>query len=971
MGSAGASPPPGSPPRPRSSDSLDGARLDASPRANDDDAEADERAIDDVVRSLVRERSASARAAASPTSGADSRAGARGGGGSPGRVAAGAGAPRGAGPPIRFIGATERGGGPLRRATGKNAPPTAAAAKKRAPLAGVNPAYVLDERHARGVHGASHDEGSTTRRPSGEAAGSPRASPSGSSVPPPSSVLTLETILARCGATSPAECYRADVSGCALARVADEDDDAAEVEEDEEEERSRSRSRSRVVFFPRVRLSVLPLAPYLAHLDASDNDLRWRDLATLSRLSALRRVSLAANRLGDDSDSDSGGDEGSRGARLFALGGEETSGGGFVPFRSLTSLDLAHNDIGHEALAALSRLPRLETLSLASCRVRALPAEAFFRVPPRARRGALRGDEESEEDASEVFFPRLRSLDLSRQTSAAGDPNSHDALRASACDFLDVLGAMPRLERLSLRRNARLDAFPFPTLSSRAVHVRSSPLRAGVDFPSLVFLDLRDSGVARPEALQPLAALGAGRPGGRLREVALAGTDAATRLTRDAEARGAEFFKATQTAAVTQRRASAAAVAARRRGAVAAGALRVVASLCDADETDWVRIRSADESFAPSPRVIGDGENINSFSDDDQRVCVAVALEEHAPSHHSASGAFITLEPPANISRARANASGANAPRFDFVRMRDAFGYRPRSLAETKARFRLVAEADDEDPLGVNDPDAIVRGLVAKTERTLAIGARRELAKDYRVAKGREARALAKARDAEARERERREAWENGEFAKAYRERAARKKTEETGEAGGERARKTKAGEAAKDVLAAAAPKKERAPEGEAPEDVFGYEDGKERPTVVPGFFEPAEGEEPRATPIRPPPPGFWTEARERERREEWGRRFDAAEDGAAPPKRTPISDAPPTPPEGAKEEGDEEGDDHPKGVVPGFFEPAEGEKPRATPIRPPPPGFWAEARERERREEWERRFDAAEGPLSSPNDDA
>ena len=467
--------------------------------------------------------------------------------------------------------------------------------------------------------------------------------------------------------------------------------------------------------------------------------------------------------------------------------------------------------------------------------------------------------------------------------------------------------------------------------------------------------------------------------------MALAGTDAATRLTRDAEARGAEFFaasrtgvgiaakssnahrsgggagggfKATQTAAVTQRRASAAAVAARRRGAVAAGALRVVASLCDADE-----------SFAPSPRVIGDGEN-NSFSDDDQRVCVAVALEEHAPSH-SASGAFITLEPPANISRAKANASGANAPRFDFVRMRDAFGYRPRSLAETKARFRLVAEADDEDPLGVNDPDAIVRGLVAKTERTLAIGARRELAKDYRVVKGRKERALAKAHDAEARERERREAWENGEFAKAYRERAARKKTEETDEAGGERARKTKAGEAAKDVLAAAPPKKERAPGGEAPEDVFGDEDGKERPTVVPGFFEPAEGEEPRATPIRPPPPGFWTEARERERREEWGRRFDAAEDGAAPPKRTPISDAPPTPPEGAKEEGDEEGDDHPKGVVPGFFEPAEGEKPRATPIRPPPPGFWTEARERERREEWERRFDAAEGPLSSPNDDA
>jgi hypothetical protein len=210
--------------------------------------------------------------------------------------------------------------------------------------------------------------------------------------------------------------------------------------------------------------------------------------------------------------------------------------------------------------------------------------------------------------------------------------------------------------------------------------------------------------------------------------------------------------------------------------------------------------------------------------------------------------------------------------------MRDAFGYRPRSLAETKARFRLVAEDDDEDPLGVNDPDAIVRGLVAKTERTLAIGARRELAKDYRVVKGRKERALAKAHDAEARERERREAWENGEFAKAYRERAARKKTEETGEAGGERARKTKAGEAAKDVLAAAAPKKERAPEGEAPEDVFGYEDGKERPTVVPGFFEPAEGEEPRATPIRPPPPGFWTEARERERREEWERRFDAAE---------------------------------------------------------------------------------------------
>ena len=165
----------------------------------------------------------------------------------PGRVAAGAGAPRGAGPPIRFIGATERGGGPPRRAAGKNAPPpaaAAAAAKKRAPLAGVNPAYVLDERHARGVHGASHDEGSTTRRPSGEAAGSPRASPSGSSVPPPSSVLTLETILARCGATSPAECYRADVSGCALARVADEDDDAAEDEEDEEEERSRSRSRA-------------------------------------------------------------------------------------------------------------------------------------------------------------------------------------------------------------------------------------------------------------------------------------------------------------------------------------------------------------------------------------------------------------------------------------------------------------------------------------------------------------------------------------------------------------------------------------------------------------------------------------------------------------------------------------------------------------------------------------------------------
>ena len=902
MGSAGASPPPGSPPRPRSSDSLDGARLDATPRANDDDAEADERAIDDVVRSLVRERSASARAAASPTSGADSRANTRGGGGSPGRVAAGAGAPRGAGPPIRFIGATER-GGPPRRAAGKNAPPTAAAAKKRAPLAGVNPAYVLDERHARGVHGASHDEGSTTRRPSGEAAGcSPRASPSGSSVPPPSSVLTLETILARCGATSPAECYRADVSGCALARVADEDDDAAEEEEDEE--RSRLRSRTRVFPFPRVRLSVLPLAPYLAHLDASDNDLRWRDLATLSRLSALRRVSLAANRLGDDSDSESGGDEGSGGAR-FALGGEETSGGGFVPFRSLTSLDLAHNDIGHEALAALSRLPRLETLSLASCRVRALPAEAFFRVPPRARRGALHGDEESEEDASEVFFPRLRSLDLSRQTSAAGDPNSHDALRASACDFFDVLGAMPRLERLSLRRNARLDAFPFPTLSSRAVHVRSSPLRAGVDFPSLVFLDLRDSGVARPEALQPLAALGAGRPGGRLREVALAGTDAATRLTRDAEARGAEFFaasrtgggiaakssnahrsgggagggfKATQTAAVTQRRASAAAVAARRRGAVAAGALRVVASLCDADETDWVRIRSADERFAPSPEdVIGDGENNHSFTDDDQRVCVAVALE-HAPSIHSASGAFITLEPPANISRAKANASGANAPRFDFVRMRDAFGYRPRSLAETKARFRLVAEDDDEDPLGVNDPDAIVRGLVAKTERTLVIGARRELAKDYRVAKGREARARARASDAEARERERREAWENGEFAKAYRERAARKKTEETDEAGGERARKTKAGEAAKDVLAAAPPKKERAPGGEAPEDVFGDEDGKERPTVVPGFFEPAECEEPRATPIRPPPPGFWTEARERERREEWERRFDAAE---------------------------------------------------------------------------------------------
>jgi hypothetical protein len=299
---------------------------------------------------------------------------------------------------------------------------------------------------------------------------------------------------------------------------------------------------------------------------------------------------------------------------------------------------------------------------------------------------------------------------------------------------------------------------------------------------------------------------------------------------------------------------------------VAAGALRVVASLCDADE-----------SFAPSPRVIGDGEN-HSFSDDDARVCVAVALEEHAPSSHSASGAFITLEPPANISRARANASGANAPRFDFVRMRDAFGYRPRSLAETKARFRLVAEDDDEDPLGVNDPDAIVRGLVAKTERTLAIGARRELAKDYRVVKGRKERALAKAHDAEARERERREAWENGEFAKAYRERAARKKTEETGEAGGERARKTKAGEAAKDVLAAAPPKKERAPEGEAPEDVFGDEDGKERPTVVPGFFEPAEGEEPRATPIRAPPPGFWTEARERERREEWERRFDAAE---------------------------------------------------------------------------------------------
>ena len=814
----------------------------------------------------------------------------------------------------------------------------------------MNPAYVLDERHARGVHGASHDEGSTTRRPSGEAAGSPRASPSGSSVPPPSSVLTLETILARCGATSPAECYRADVSGCALARVADEDDDAAEVEEDEEEERSRSRSR--VVFFPRVRLSVLPLAPYLAHLDASDNDLRWRDLATLSRLSALRRVSLAANRLGDDSDSDSGGDEGSRGARLFALGGEETSGGGFVPFRSLTSLDLAHNDIGHEALAALSRLPRLETLSLASCRVRALPAEAFFRVPPRARRGALHGDEESEEDASEVFFPRLRSLDLSRQTSAARDPNSHDALSASACDFLDVLGAMPRLERLSLRRNARLDAFPFPTLSSRAVHVRTSPLRAGVDFPSLVFLDLRDSGVARPEALQPLAALGAGRPGGRLREVALAGTDAATRLTRDAEARGAEFSPRVEPGWASPRRAPTRIVRAAVRAVVSkphkpprspsgahpprrwplAGAgrwrraLRVVASLCDADE-----------SFAPSPRVIGDGEN-NSFSDDDQRVCVAVALEEHAPSH-SASGAFITLEPPANISRAKANASGANAPRFDFVRMRDAFGYRPRSLAETKARFRLVAEADDEDPLGVNDPDAIVRGLVAKTERTLAIGARRELAKDYRVVKGRKERALAKAHDAEARERERREAWENGEFAKAYRERAARKKTEETDEAGGERARKTKAGEAAKDVLAAAPPKKERAPGGEAPEDVFGDEDGKERPTVVPGFFEPAEGEEPRATPIRPPPPGFWTEARERERREEWGRRFDAAEDGAAPPKRTPISDAPPTPPEGAKEEGDEEGDDHPKGVVPGFFEPAEGEKPRATPIRPPRPG--------------------------------
>jgi hypothetical protein len=647
--------------------------------------------------------------------------------------------------------------------------------------------------------------------------------------------LTLETILARCGATSPAECYRADVSGCALARVADEDDDAAEEVEEGEDEEERSRSRMRVFPFPRVRLSVLPLAPYLAHLDASDNDLRWRDLATLSRLSALRRVSLAANRLGDDSD------EGSRGAR-FALGGEETSGGGFVPFRSLTSLDLAHNDIGHEALAALSRLPRLETLSLASCRVRALPAEAFF-------------DEESEEDSS-VFFPCLRSLDLSRQTSAAGDPNSHDALRASACDFLDVLGAMPRLERLSLRRNARLDAFPFPTLSSRAVHVRSSPLRAGVDFPSLVFLDLRDSGVARPEALQPLAALGAGRPGGRLREVALAGTDAATRLTRDAEARGAEFFAASRTGAgvaakssgarrsgggagggfkairtaVTQRRASAAAVAARRRGAVAAGALRVVASLCDADE-----------SFAPSPRVIGDGEN-HSFSDDDARVCVAVALEEHAPSSHSASGAFITLEPPANISRARANASGANAPRFDFVRMRDAFGYRPRSLAETKARFRLVAEDDDEDPLGVNDPDAIVRGLVAKTERTLAIGARRELAKDYRVVKGRKERALAKAHDAEARERERREAWENGEFAKAYRERAARKKTEETGEAGGERARKTKAGEAAKDVLAAAPPKKERAPEGEAPEDVFGDEDGKERPTVVPGFFETGGG---------------------------------------------------------------------------------------------------------------------------------
>ena len=381
-------------------------------------------------------------------------------------------------------------------------------------------------------------------------------------------------------------------------------------------------------------------------------------------------------------------------------------------------------------------------------------------------------------------------------------------------------------------------------------------------------------------------------------------------------------FKATQTAAVTQRRASAAAVTARRRGAVAAGALRVVASLCDADE-----------SFAPSPRVIGDGEN-NSFSDDDQRVCVAVALEEHAPSH-SASGAFITLEPPANISRAKANASGANAPRFDFVRMRDAFGYRPRSLAETKARFRLVAEADDEDPLGVNDPDAIVRGLVAKTERTLAIGARRELAKDYRVVKGRKERALAKAHDAEARERERREAWENGEFAKAYRERAARKKTEETDEAGGERARKTKAGEAAKDVLAAAPPKKERAPGGEAPEDVFGDEDGKERPTVVPGFFEPAEGEEPRATPIRAPPPGFWTEARERERRKEWERRFDEAEDGAAPPKRTPISDAPPTPPEARKRRG-REGDDHPKGVVPGFFEPAEGEKPRATPIRPP-----------------------------------